>query len=168
MKKKYWIFVVLCLVTLFYGANHIYWRNIPIFPIDEHDLCGIMVYKDEIVSGHHYDISGENVTRLVDALNQLELHEEEELSGYSYKVHEKVFEQRKAFMKRRHYEIWIRQTAGFLSQDVITRIVYISKDGKMRVECLEDPGKVKYYTVLNDDCEDFIELLDEIANECFT
>lgn len=137
----------------------------PLFPIDEHDLRGIVVYKGEIVSGDHYEISGENVTRLVDALNQLELEEQKELSGYSYKGSPEVFEQRNTFTEQKQYEIDIHQ-ASF--RGTIMRSISVCEDRKIRVECLEQAGKEKYYIVTSDDYEEFLDLLDEIANECFT
>ena len=137
----------------------------PVFPIDEHDLRGIMVYKGEIISGHDYEISGENVTRLVGALNQLELEEQKELSGYSYKGSPEVFEQRNTFTEQKQYEIDIHQ-ASF--RGTIMRSISVCEDRKIRVECLEQAGKEKYYIVTSDDYEEFLDLLDEIANECFT
>lgn len=136
----------------------------PVFPIDEHDLRGIMVYKGEIISEHHYEISGENVTRLVDALNQLELEEQKELSGYSYKGSPELFEQRNAFTEQKLYEIDIHQASGPFSRGTIMRSVSVCEDRKIRVECLEQAGKEKYYVVVSDDYEEFLNLLDEISN----
>lgn len=136
----------------------------PVFPIDEHDLRGIMVYKGEAVSGEQYEISGENVTRLVDALNQLELEEQKTLSGYSHKGSLEVFEQRNAFTEQKLYEIDIHQAPRIFSQGTVMRIISVCEDRKIRVECLEQAGKEKYYIVHNDDYEEFLNLLGEIAN----
>ena len=44
------------------------------------------------------------------------------------------------------------------------RSVSVCEDRKIRVECQEQAGKEKYYVVVSDDYEEFLNLLDEIAN----
>lgn len=137
----------------------------PVFPIDESRLRGIMVYEGKPVSGHTYEISADDVSSVIAALNHLELKENKELSGYSYEGNLDVFEQRNIFTEKECYRIDMRQTTGLFSQK-ITRIITICEDNKIVVQCLEQSGKEKYYTVYDNEYEVFLAAIDEIAERC--
>ncbi len=138
----------------------------PVFPIDESRLRGIMVYEGNPVSGHTYEISADDVSSVIAALNHLALEENKELSGYSYEGNLDVFEQRNAFTEKECYRIDMCQTTGLFSQKRITRIISICEDYKIVVQCLEQAGKEKYYTVYDNEYGDFLAAIDEIAERC--